>query len=535
MTITRFVPNPANDTSHNTTLTATMALSSQTPASGEYFAESLSASGVNNQVWVDLVHNTSTVAMNWQGGDACFTAQRFLGQLSTVRDLKLYNEFVGFATYNGTVAWRGHARVNKYMLHSLVLYTDASPGGGNAAVGFWDNNGNVYEFHKWSPGASAPAPPAHSTGTCHRVQATEEPQRPSWWQQAAERAGVLAQDGGVAVLHGKDVWWMFGDSFLRKASPACSWPGVSNTAMRVQQPAAAGDPVQAEYYTASPSDNAGCAWFFCPVSKTNWGAPHNRRIWPSAGTTVQRSSAAGGGDLGLVYVTVVDALEPGYALGVSNATAGAPPAYQLVGHTPQGGYTQFPVQQPGLMAFKPDEDGYLYMVDFAIPVGQTPLGRYSRLLRVHKDEATLPSAYQFWTGAYSSLGSSPAPEFAPQSELSPMASPPFLVNVNNPQVDVSYNPGLGLYVMSTAETSQQLYLRFSPWPTGPWSAHVPLYSHAHAADRSNVYIYCAYQHPELQPKQATNASNMTLTFSRNGGGCGFASPCNDWMLHVAFV
>ena len=320
---------------------------------------------------------------------------------------------------------------------------------------------------------------------------------------------------------------MFGDTFLSKTNPTCPWPGVSNTAMHVS---AGSGGVVGTYYTGTQSDNGGCAWFLAPVSKQLWNSPHSRRLWPTGGGTINNSSSGA-----FVFLNVVDGVDPGCAVAMSDPSG--PPAYQVAGATQAGGYTALPVSQPNpiLTPRASDSGEFVYVIDYYVPEGFSDSNRYARLSRVPATSLAAPGAYEFWTGAFDVAasggpGSEPAPVFAPQQAMAPSMSPPYVYNVNNPQSSVAWLPELSLYALATTDTFQDMFLRVSPWPHGPWSSRIPLYSHFGVPDRQGVTVYCAYWHPEVP----TTPNATVLTFSRNGGGCGFPTPCNDWLLHVGF-
>lgn len=336
---------------------------------------------------------------------------------------------------------------------------------------------------------------------------------------AAARQPLTPRWGGAHVRR------MFGDTFLSKSSPACPWPGVSNTAMHVSTGPSG---VSGKYYTGTQADNGGCAWFAAPVSKQLWSSPHSRRLWPTGGGTAHNGSSGA-----FVFLNVVDSVNPGTAVALSDPNG--PPAFTVAGGTPSGAYTALPVIQPNPVLPEDTDDGFLLMIDFFVPAGFADSNRYARLSRVPATRLAEPDAYEFWTGTFDvsgSQGSAPTPVFASQHVLPPAMSPPYVYNVNNPQSSVAWVPALQLYALATTDTSQDLYLRLSPWRHGPWSSRIPLYSHFGAADRPGVSVYCAYWHPELATSNTPNAT--VLTFSRNGGGCGFPTPCNDWLLDVAF-
>ena len=546
MTITRFAANPANSTAVNVTLGAIMALNGSSSFLKTWHADvETTSQSMASATWTYATSNSSTVQVSWRASardpssrQLCFHAPLFKSQVSTVDDLSTFSAFAPLATYQGVVTWRGMT-VRKYSVGSLILYS--SPNASNVAVGLWDGKANEYQFTCWHSGDALVVPPPPRG--CRRVSAQVTESRPSWWVAAADAAGVVAQDAGVSVVHGDDTIWcvrgvlwlafapssctatlrrMFGDSFLTKSSPACTWPGVSNTGMHVQPPTSHGQQPVAKYYTGGTTrPNAGCAWFLCPVSKALFNGPRHRRLWPTGGTTVDNSTTGA-----FVSFNVVDTVNPGTGVAVSNPAG--PPAYSLLGVTSDGGYTSFPVNEPNLVASSPDADGFLYILDFHVPAGFSDFNRYARLARVASANVTSPAGYEFWTGRYTDAM---RPLFLPQAQLNPALSPPFVYNVNNPQTSVAFSEELGMYVLATTDTSQDLYVRVSPSPTGPWSHHVPLYSHHDAHDKPGVYVYCAYFHPLLFP---TAGRNMTLTFSRNGGGCGFPAACNDWWLDLSF-
>lgn len=214
MTVTRFASNPANNTSVNSTVLAVMAINGS--AGTAYLRDTTPGTGLSSATWTDAFRNTSVVQVSWPrstgaarpatrqqpqgGGSLCLRTPLFKNQVQVVADLTLFSKFAGFAGFEGVTTWRGMS-VRKYGVGTVALYT--ANNASNVAVGLWDGKGGVYEFHSWQLGVRMPPQPV----TCREVKPELHTTRPQWWLTGASAAGVEAQDAGVSVQHGSEVYW----------------------------------------------------------------------------------------------------------------------------------------------------------------------------------------------------------------------------------------------------------------------------------------------------------------------------------------
>ncbi len=286
-------------------------------------------------------------------------------------------------------------------------------------------------------------------------------------------AASLWRDGGSSVLLGGKVLWSFGDTIFPFKADDGSQLRTNTAALAVP-----GTPLA----VSEPLDGKGAPAQFVPftsdeVAENARIAPDERiALWPGAMINTDADHA-------LVFVDKLR-IHPGYLnyQGLSTelalAAAGSTSAQRMG--------ALFTAPEPQFIHSAVAKDGTLAL--YACETSGS-----CRVARAPLCSATQRAAYQFWTGSGWSTDVSRAALDVPGSTSG---------------FSVAWNEALGKFVSATsAGFSNQVFLRTSPAPEGPWSDAVLAWTAPSA-------IYAVYQHPELQ---LDGGRRIRISYSRPTG------------------
>jgi hypothetical protein len=286
-------------------------------------------------------------------------------------------------------------------------------------------------------------------------------------------AASLWRDGGSSVLLGGKLLWSFGDTIFPFKAEDGSQLRTNTAAL-----AAPGTPLA----VSEPLDAKGAPGQFVPFTSDEGAenariAPSERiALWPGAMINTDADHA-------LVFVDKLR-IHPGelnyqaLSTELALASVGSTSAQRLG--------PLFTVPEPQFVHAAVAKDGAIFL--YACETSGS-----CRVARAPLSSATQRAAYQFWTGAGWSAEVSRAKLDVPGSTSG---------------FSVAWNEALGKFVSATSPGfSNQVFLRTSPAPEGPWSDSVLAWTAPSA-------IYAVYQHPELQ---LDSGRRIRISYSRPTG------------------
>jgi hypothetical protein len=286
-------------------------------------------------------------------------------------------------------------------------------------------------------------------------------------------AANLWRDGGSSVLLGAKVLWSFGDTIF---------PFKADDGSQLRTNTAALAAPDAPLAVSEPLDGKGAPAQFVPFTSdetavnASIGPGERIALWPGAMINTDADHA-------LVFVDKLR-IHPGYlnyeALSseLALAATGSTSAQRLG--------ALFTVPEPQFVHAAVAKDGAIFL--YACETSGA-----CRVARAPLSSATQRSAYQFWTGSGWSSDVSHAKLDVPGSTSG---------------FSVAWNEAMGKFVSATSPGfSNQVFLRTSPAPEGPWSDAVLAWTAPSA-------IYAVYQHPELQ---LDGGRRIRISYSRPTG------------------
>jgi hypothetical protein len=312
--------------------------------------------------------------------------------------------------------------------------------------------------------------PDHLVIDRYRVRTTE---RKAFWMEAAQRAHVLFQDGGMSIpLPDGSAFWTFGDTFYghgkNKDGSDKIDGAVSSSVCRVRLTA---NGPTAEYFT----NGRGQVDFLLPLDSSESWDKH--RVWPTGGAHVDGATY-----LYFSRVTLNEKTTFGFeddGAGLAKATGESWKFDRLL--MP---HSEPPLPVSPVCVLARQDDLYLYYIE---KTGKLESAVF--LARVPAAQAGDPVAYRFWSGKGDCFLAAKKDSVA-------------LVNDIWGQASVVWNNFLNRYVMmhvgNVFNAPRSIYLRTSETCWGPWSipTHVMDLPGKLGKDFEGL-IYCAYLHPEL--------------------------------------
>jgi len=331
---------------------------------------------------------------------------------------------------------------------------------------------------------------------------------PEMWGEPARRANVLFQDGALATPVPGGTLWTFGDTFTgtRGEDGKPKFTGALSNTMALLPTGSSGWPPKLEYLAAGADGLATPALALLPDED-----PKTRRLWPLAGVWLEREERGTRTARAYMFYGLIDVTGPGpwgfrpVGTGLARADK-AFGAYTRLAQ-PDGGKGHWPIDASSIVR----KDGYLYMFAPRRFKGEQDLSSGMLVARVPEEKIEDRSSYEFFAGTTPGEGDNAARWVKRVENAAPGADDVW------GQASVAWNVYLKRYVLATSSNffkHDEIQLRVSPSPWGPWTALAPAVGLVKVPERAGEetqLIYCTMLHPELDED---GGRVITLTFCR---------------------